>query len=87
MISCISLFEIINVVSCAKSKGCEANIHGHIADPRIILCIPVSAADAVAAVNLNGIKTLLVNGFSTYFFKTKPVFSNGPRNLLRNSLT
>ena len=44
-----------------------------------------SVADA-AAVNPNGIKTLLASVFSTFFIKGKSVFSNGLRNLLKNSL-
>ena len=53
-------------------------------EPSIFFCIPVSAADA-AAVNPNGIKTLLANGFITFFINGNPVFNNGPRNLPRNS--
>ena len=48
----------------------------------MFVCIPASAAD-VAAVNRNDIKTHLVNGFSTFFSKGKPVFNNGLRNLLK----
>ena len=40
---------------------------------------PKNAADA-AAVNTNGIKTLLANCFSTFFIDYKPVFNNDPRN-------
>ena len=58
MISFISLFEIINVVHFAKSKGC-------VADQNIFSWIGASAVDA-AAVNPNGIKTLLGN-FSVHF--------------------
>ena len=46
----ISLFDIISVV---------------VPDPKIFLCIPASAAEA-AAVNPNGIKTLLPNGLITF---------------------
>ena len=49
-------------------------------DPNIFLWI---AADA-AAINPNGIKTLLSNGFNTFFIKGKPFFSNGPKNLPKN---
>ena len=35
-----------------------------------------------AAVNLNGIKTLLANGLST--FQGNPVFINGPKSLPKN---
>ena len=38
----------------------------------------------IAAVNPNGIKTLLTNGFSTFLIKSKPVFINGPRILAKN---
>ena len=37
-----------------------------------------------AAVNPNGIKTLLANGVSTFFIKGKSVFGNGPESLSRN---
>ena len=40
----------------------------------------MSVAD-VAAVNPNGIKTLLVNGLCTFFINWKPVFSNDPKPL------
>ena len=43
-----------------------------------------TAAAAAAAVNPNGIKTLLANGCSTFFIKGKQVFSNGPRSPPRN---
>ena len=49
----------------------------------IFLCIPVSDDDA-AALYLNGIKTLVANGLSTFFIKGKPAFSAGPRSLTRN---
>ena len=52
-------------------------------DPNIFLCIPASAADA-AAVNPNGINTLLANGFLTCFIKGNPVFDKGPSNLPKN---
>ena len=68
MISNISSFEIISVV---------------MADPTIFLRIVACVSDP-AAVNPNGIKTLLANGLSTFFIKGKPVFSNGPRRFLRN---
>ena len=48
--SSISSFDIISVV---------------VPEPQIFLCIPGSAADA-AAVNPNGIKTLLANGLTTF---------------------
>ena len=47
-------------------------------DPKIFLCIPVSAADATA-VNPNGIKTLLANGLIHFFIiNSNPAFSNKP---------
>ena len=56
-------------------------------NPKIFLCIPASAAAAAAtaAVNPNGIKTLLANGLITLFVNGSPVYSNGPRSLPRNS--
>ena len=54
-------------------------------DPKNFFWIAASVADA-AAVNPNGIKTLLASVFSTFFIKGKSVFSNGLRNLLKNSL-
>ena len=65
IISSISSFEIINVVT---------------ADAKIFFSIPASATDA-AAVNSNGIKALLANDLSTFFAKGKPVFNNGPRSV------
>ena len=32
------------------------------------------------AVSPNGIKTLSANGLSTFFMKSNPVFSNGPKS-------
>ena len=40
----------------------------------------VSAADA-AAVNPNGIKTLIADGLITLFINGSPVFNNGPRSI------
>ena len=48
------------------------------------MCIHASAADA-AAVNPNGIKTLLTYGLSTFFINDKSVFSNGLRSLPKKS--
>ena len=61
-------FEIINVVT---------------PDRNIFLWIAASVADT-AAVNPNGIKTLLANGLSTFPIKGNPVFSNGPKGLPKN---
>ena len=47
------------------------------------LFIPTSATDA-AAINPNGIKTLLANILITFFINGNPVFCNGPRSLPRN---
>ena len=57
MISFISTFEIINVV---------------ILGPKILFLKAASVIIA-AAVNPNGIKTLLANSVSTFFLKGKPV--------------
>ena len=43
----------------------------------------MSVADA-AAVNPNGIKTVLANGLSTFPIKSNPVFSNGRKSLPKN---
>ena len=59
--SFISLFDITNVVL--------------LRDPKILLCIPASAADA-ATVNPEGIKTPLADGLITFFVNGNPVFSN-----------
>ena len=56
-------------------------------DPKIFLWIVASvaaAAAAAAAVNPNSTKALLANGLSTFPIIDKPVFSNGPKSLLRN---
>ena len=48
-------------------------------------CISACATDA-AAVNPNGIKTLLANGLITFFINRSHAFYNGPRSLPRNPL-
>ena len=68
MMSYISSFEIINFFAF---------------NPKIFCWIPASAADD-AAINRNGLKTLLANTLNTFFIKTKQVFSNGPISLPRN---
>ena len=68
MISFFSSFEIINVV---------------VLDPNIFLWIAASVA-YTAAVNPNGIATLLANGLSTFLIKGYPVFSNDPKILPKN---
>ena len=68
IISNISSIDIINAV---------------VPDPKNFLCIPVSTADT-AAVNPNGIKTFLANGWSSFFIIGKPVFSYGLRSFPRN---
>ena len=52
-------------------------------DPKIFYFLAASVAD-LAALNLNGTKTLLPNGLSTFTIKGKPDFSNGPKSLLKN---
>ena len=52
-------------------------------DTNIFLWIAVSVADA-AAVNPNDNKTLLADGFNTFFIKGNPVFSNGPKSQPKN---
>ena len=69
MISFISSLEIIVIV---------------IPDPNIFLWIAVSVADA-AAVNSNGIKTLLASGLRIFIIESDQVFSNGPKILTKNS--
>ena len=44
----------------------------------------MSTADA-AAVNSNGVETLLTNGLKIFFIKGKPIHSNGVRCLPKNS--
>ena len=69
MISFIFSFEIINVV---------------IPEPKRFFWITASVAHA-AAVNPNGIKTLLANGLSIFPIKDNPDLSNGPKSLTENS--
>ena len=52
-----------------------------VSDPNIFFWLAGSVA--AAAVNPNGIITLLANGLGTFFLKGKSVFSNGPRGLPR----
>ena len=52
-------------------------------DPNIYLWIAASDADAVA-VNPNGIKTSLANGFNKFYIKGNPAFSNGPKSWHNN---
>ena len=51
-------------------------------DQKISLWIAASVVTA-AAVNPNGIKTLLAKGLSTFFIKANPG-SNGPKSLPKN---
>ena len=60
----------------------KANIRGQPV-PKLFLWIAASVADA-AAVNRNGIKTILACVLSTFFIKDKPVFSTGPKSLPKN---
>ena len=64
-------------------KSSVENANAVLPDSNIFLWTAVSVAD-VAAVNPNGIKTLLANGLSTFLIKTKPVFINSPRSLPKN---
>ena len=66
--SFISSLEIINVVK---------------SDSNIFLWIALSVADN-AAVDPNGIKTLLANGLSAFPIKGNPGFSNGLKSLTKN---
>ena len=70
MISFMSSFEIINIV---------------VPDPNIFLWRAPSVTDA-AAVNPDGIKTLLGNGVTTCCIKGNLVFSYGPKSLPKDSL-
>ena len=54
-------------------------------DSKIFFWIAASVADT-AAINGNGIKVLLSNGFSTFFIKGNPAFINGPKILPKNPL-
>ena len=64
--SFIFSFEIINVAVR------EAKAEGRNPDPNIYLWIAAAVADA--AVASNDIKTILANGLSKFFVKSKPVF-------------
>ena len=66
VISSIYSFEIINAVA---------------PDPKSFfwIAVGVTAAAAAAAVNTNGIKTLLANGVSTFFVNGKPAVINDLR--------
>ena len=44
----------------------------------------IAASITDAARNLNGFKTLLANGFNTFFIKGNPVFSYGLKSLPKN---
>ena len=52
-------------------------------DSNIFLWIATSVSDA-AAVNPDGIKTLLANGLSSFFIRGNPGFSNGPKSLSKS---
>ena len=54
-------------------------------NPKILLCILASAADA-AAVNPNGIKALLANDLITVFINGNHVFNNGIHFLFQEIL-
>ena len=76
MISSISLFDIISVVT-----------HPELGDPqpKTFFWIPASAADT-AVVNPYGIKKPLTNDWNTFFINSKPTFVNGLRSLEKNSI-
>ena len=69
MISSLSSLEMIKLVN---------------PDSNIFLWIAAFVADAAAAANLNGIKTILANCLSTFPIKGNPVFNNGPKSLPKN---
>ena len=77
MISFISSFEIVNVSRFDKSEG-------RATDPKTFLWIVESVAVSVA-VNLNDVKTLLANCFSTFSIKDNLIFSNGPKSIPANT--
>ena len=80
MILFISSLEIINVVIRGTNfKGRKAKISVG-PDWKFFWQIAATIADA-GGVNHNGIKTLLANGFITFFIKNNLVFSNGPKIL------
>ena len=58
-------------------------INDAIPNPNIYLWIAASFTDATA-INLNGIKTLLANGLSTFPIKDNQVFINGSKSLSKN---
>ena len=68
MTSFICSLKVINVV---------------VPDLSIVLWIAASVAYA-AVVNPNGIKTLLANGFNTFFIKDSLGFSKSPKNIPPN---
>ena len=57
---------------------------GRAPDSNFYFWIAASVSDA-AAVNPNGIKMLLANGFNTFFIKGNTFFGNGPKSLPKNS--
>ena len=66
----ISSFDIISIVLL-----CEAQSERCLPDPKSVLCIPASAADA-AAVNPKGFKIPLAKGLTTFFINGNPDFNN-----------
>ena len=44
----------------------------------------MNICSVATTVSINGIKTLLANGLSTFFIKREPVFCSGPKNLPKN---
>ena len=84
MISSITSLEIISVLCKAKSEWrVPSETLAMRPDPNIFLWIAVSV-DGAAAVNPNRIKIRLGNDLSTFPIKGIPVFSNGPKSVLKN---
>ena len=73
--------EYLNLVKLEQFSLYHSVLHSFL--HKYFFCIPASAADA-AAVDPNGIKTLLANGLVTFFITCNSVFNNGPRSLPKN---
>ena len=61
------------------------NTHVIVFNQKNLFSITAFVADA-AAFDSNGIKTLLANGLSIFFIKSKPVLYNGLKSLPKNPL-
>ena len=79
--------EYLNPLKLEQFSLCHSFLHSTLLkllfQNQVFFCIPASAAEA-AEVNPNGIKTLLANGFITFFINGNQVFNNGPRSWPRN---